>query len=305
MLSCDPTERVDAPKTGRSVAHVLSLEAITRLLEAPWPEGVFGLRDRALLETLYATGGRVSEVVGLDLPALRLDLGVVRLLGKGQKERVVPIGCAAIAAIEAYVSEARPRLLSRARPDEPALFLSRGGRRIDRHAVWRRVRRRARALGITPGPIEGKCGELDASFHPLQVGPGGIERGLSASDIGRKRRPVDLSERIPLLDAGAEIHMHGGDGARNLGSHIDCIARLDLSHRAHQLFHAPHLGMGKAIGWALLRSRDQRCEQRGDDDKQSKDGDAPTPPTPYPKGCGLCTVTDSRAGLLLAHAPLL
>ncbi len=152
LLSCDPTERVDAPKTGRSVAHVLSLEAITRLLEAPWPEGVFGLRDRALLETLYATGGRVSEVVGLDLPALRLDLGVVRLLGKGQKERVVPIGCAAIAAIEAYVSEARPRLLSRARPDEPALFLSRGGRRIDRHAVWRRVRRRARALGITPTP---------------------------------------------------------------------------------------------------------------------------------------------------------
>ncbi|RME71360.1 MAG: tyrosine recombinase XerD [Planctomycetota bacterium] len=151
-LARDPVERVSAPRRSRSLPRVLSAQAVERLLEAPWPQGPLGLRNRALLEMLYATGGRVSEVCGLDLARLQLDLGYVRVRGKGNRERVVPVGRAALAALEEYVAEGRPRLLRPARAGEPALFLSRGGRRLDRHAAWRVVTARARALGIRPVP---------------------------------------------------------------------------------------------------------------------------------------------------------
>jgi integrase/recombinase XerD len=151
-LAKSPLDLVDPPRLGKTVPRVLSNEAVTNLLEAPWPGGALGVRDRAVLELLYATGARVSEVCGLDVATLRLDLGYARVVGKGRKERIVPVGRAAIAAVEEYVVEARPRLLKADRPMEAALFLSRGGRRLDRHAMWRLIVRRAQAIGVRPVP---------------------------------------------------------------------------------------------------------------------------------------------------------
>ncbi|WP_211340956.1 site-specific tyrosine recombinase XerD [Xylanimonas allomyrinae] len=146
LSSQDPAAEVRAPTQLRRLPHALSVDAVTRLLDAAGQgEGPVALRDRALLEMLYSTGGRISEVVGLDVDALGwLDAapgtdpgasGVVRLLGKGDKERVVPVGSYARDALDAYLVRARPALAA-AGTGVPALFLNTRGRRLSRQSAW-------------------------------------------------------------------------------------------------------------------------------------------------------------------------
>jgi integrase/recombinase XerD len=139
---------LESPKLWRRVPQFLAPEEVARLLEEPLAPGPLDLRDHAILEFLYATGARVSEAAGLDLAAVRFDLGYVRLFGKGGKERLVPLGRKAAAAIERYVSASRPRLCAARRAQEGALFLSRRGRRLGREQIWRIVVARCRAAGI-------------------------------------------------------------------------------------------------------------------------------------------------------------
>ncbi|QBQ56255.1 site-specific tyrosine recombinase XerD [Nitrosococcus wardiae] len=142
----DPSERVEAPRLGRPLPESLSEEEVEALLTAPEVNCNLGLRDRAMLETLYATGLRVSELVHLTLPQLNLRQGVVRLSGKGNKERLVPLGEIALSWLERYSREARPELL-KAQVSE-TLFLTRRGSAMTRQAFWYLIKRYARQAGI-------------------------------------------------------------------------------------------------------------------------------------------------------------
>lgn len=137
---------LDSPKLWRRLPEVLSPAEVERLLAAPDTRRPLGLRDKALLEVLYATGARATEVVTLDVDSVHFDYGYVRCIGKGSKERVVPVGRTALAVTRRYLSEARPRLL-RGRAC-PALFVSRCGRRLTRPTVWKVVKKHARLAGI-------------------------------------------------------------------------------------------------------------------------------------------------------------
>lgn len=130
----DPTAKVAAPKTPRKLPDTLTLEQVQRLLEAPPADTPEGLRDRALLELLYATGARVSEAISLDVDDVAHG-DVLRLRGKGSKERVVPLGSYARDAIEAYLTRARPIFSARGKAT-PKLFLGARGASLSRQSAW-------------------------------------------------------------------------------------------------------------------------------------------------------------------------
>ena len=142
----DPAAGLDSPKLPRSLPTSLSEAEVESLLAAPEVATPQGLRDRAMLETLYASGLRVSELVGLKTVQVSLDMGVVRVLGKGAKERLTPLGEEAVAWIERYQREARPPLLGARKSD--ALFVTARGAPMTRQAFWGLVKRHALAAGI-------------------------------------------------------------------------------------------------------------------------------------------------------------
>jgi integrase/recombinase XerD len=142
----DPTVRVRAPRKPRRLPKNLSERDVEALLEAPDVGTPLGLRDRAMLETLYATGLRVSELVGLKLGAISLDAGVVRVLGKGSKERLVPLGDEAVGWLERYLAGPRPALLANAKADHVFVTARRGP--LTRQAFWHLVKRYGAAAGI-------------------------------------------------------------------------------------------------------------------------------------------------------------
>ncbi|MFP4057119.1 MAG: site-specific tyrosine recombinase XerD [Candidatus Brocadiia bacterium] len=140
------TTALDSPKLWRRLPATLGPQEVEALLAQPKADGPLGLRDRAVLEVLYATGARAGEVVSLDVDSIHYDYGYLRCMGKGSKERVVPVAERALAAVRRYALEARPRLLKgRA---AAALFVSRTGARLDRRTVWRLVKKYARQAGI-------------------------------------------------------------------------------------------------------------------------------------------------------------
>jgi integrase/recombinase XerD len=141
-------ELLASPALWERIPHVLSPESVTKLLEAPQPQERFYLRDRALLETLYATGSRASEVVGLKSQDLYLDSGFCKCLGKGSKQRIVPLGRVAVNALRVYLEKQRPGLV-KAAPDAPWVFVSRGGKGLTREMLWVLVRKYARRAGLT------------------------------------------------------------------------------------------------------------------------------------------------------------
>ncbi|RMG50157.1 MAG: site-specific tyrosine recombinase XerD [Gammaproteobacteria bacterium] len=146
-IEADPTAVIDNPRLGRPLPRTLSEEEVERLLDAPEPDTPEGVRDRAMLELLYATGLRVSELVGLTLEQVNLEHGVIRVLGKGSKERLVPVGEEAEEQVRHYLAEARPELL-RGREGTRALFVTRRGGPMTRQAFWYMIKRRARQADI-------------------------------------------------------------------------------------------------------------------------------------------------------------
>jgi len=142
----DPTAAIEAPKLSRGLPKTLSEVDVEALLAAPDVGTDLGLRDRAMLETLYASGLRVSELTRLTIAQVSRDAGVVRVLGKGAKERLVPLGEEALAWIERYLREARPRVLAGRAAD--ALFVTARGAAMSRQAFWYLIGRYARLAGI-------------------------------------------------------------------------------------------------------------------------------------------------------------
>jgi integrase/recombinase XerD len=145
-IKTDPTALIDPPKLGRSLPKSLSEEQVEKLLESPDVKKPLGLRDRAMLETLYATGLRVSELVGLTLSQVSLTQGVVRVIGKGDKERLVPLGEEAISWISRYLAEGRSRLVKSRSTD--ALFTTARGGPMTRQAFWHNLKTHTRKAGI-------------------------------------------------------------------------------------------------------------------------------------------------------------
>ena len=151
LVDINPVLAVSAPKLPQRLPRPLSAEQITALLAAPDLESPQGQRDRAMLEMLYAAGLRVSELLALDLPALDLDQAQVRVLGKGAKERIVLIGCPAVAAMRAYLADGRVRLRASRKTAQggmAAVFLNRFGARLSVSMFTRRLTKYARAAGI-------------------------------------------------------------------------------------------------------------------------------------------------------------
>lgn len=140
-------ELLSSPTLWERIPQVLSPESVDKLLSAPQAGERFYLRDRALLETLYATGCRASEVVGLQLRELYLDSAFCKCLGKGGKQRVVPLGEPALVALRAYLAEQRP-VLVRAVAEAPWVFVSRGGRALTREMLWILVKKYVRRAGL-------------------------------------------------------------------------------------------------------------------------------------------------------------
>jgi integrase/recombinase XerD len=146
-IPLDPTAHLTGPRLGRSLPGTLTTAEVERLLAAPALALPIGLRDRAMLELLYATGLRISELTGLTFTHLSLGQGVVRVVGKGDKERLVPLGEEAIHWLTRYIAEARP-LLIRGQPSE-YLFTGRAGEPLTRQAFWYRIKRYARQAEIS------------------------------------------------------------------------------------------------------------------------------------------------------------
>ncbi|MDH4870654.1 site-specific tyrosine recombinase XerD [Pseudomonas sp. BN515] len=143
----DPTLQVDLPQLGRPLPKSLSEADVEALLEAPDLEDPIGMRDRAMLEVLYACGLRVTELVSLTLEQVNLRQGVLKVFGKGSKERLVPLGEEAIAWIERYQREARPFLLE-GKPSD-VLFPSLRGEQMTRQTFWHRIKHQAQVAGIS------------------------------------------------------------------------------------------------------------------------------------------------------------
>jgi len=146
LTSANPTELVTAPKSLQALPRTLSPREVEKLLTAPCGERWIDVRDRAMLEILYATGLRVSELVGLKLTDLQLDVGYLVAFGKRSKERIVPMGEAAAAAVRTYLAQGRP-LLARDKTT-PFLFLNRSGNGLTRQGFWKIIKRRALESGI-------------------------------------------------------------------------------------------------------------------------------------------------------------
>jgi integrase/recombinase XerD len=147
LIGEDPSIHLESPKIRRSLPGYLRLEDVERLLQQPDQKTALGVRDRAMLEVLYSTGLRVSELVGLRAGDLDNKVGCVRCVGKGDKERIVPVGKKALAMVERYLTEARPQLLGKG-PAVATLFLNRRGRGLSRVGVWKILSGYGRRAGL-------------------------------------------------------------------------------------------------------------------------------------------------------------
>ena len=147
MLETDPSELLETPRAGRPLPDVLSVTEIESIMSAVGPERAFAFRDLAMLEVLYGCGLRVSELCGLRVRDTDLEEGLVRVLGKGSKERLVPLGSDARAALRRYLRELRPRLDRGA--SDGRVFLNRSGRPLSRMGVWKILRLYVERAGIS------------------------------------------------------------------------------------------------------------------------------------------------------------
>ncbi len=146
LIRADVSSYIDTPKLWKKIPDILNFEEAERLMETPDPNKSQGLRDRAILEVMYGTGMRVSEVSNLKVADVNTEVGFVRCFGKGKKERLIPLGKKAIAAIARYTEKVRPKQVKGAGPQE--LFLNRSGKKISRVSLWKLIKGYAKKAKI-------------------------------------------------------------------------------------------------------------------------------------------------------------
>ena len=203
LLGTDPTAGLELPRIGRKLPQVLTLTEVEALLAAPSPQTAAGLRDAAMIELLYATGLRVSELCQLRVADVNLERGVLLATGKGRKQRLVPIGESALALVARYLGEARP---AADRHRSEALFLSRQGGPLTRQAFWKLLRRHALAAGITKTPSPHTLRHSFAT-HLLQRGADlrAVQAMLGHADISTTQIYTHL-DRTQVFEAFRRHH---------------------------------------------------------------------------------------------------
>lgn len=170
LISVDPCINLESPKIRRTLPGYLRLEEVERLLEQPDEKTSLGLRDRAMLEVLYSTGLRVSELISLRVSDLDAKVGCVRCIGKGDKERIVPVGRKALGMVEKYLREARAQLCCKGRSvGSPALFVNRRGGALSRVGVWKILAAYGRRAGLRR-PIKPHMLRHSFATHLLERG---------------------------------------------------------------------------------------------------------------------------------------
>ncbi|MDR2614373.1 MAG: site-specific tyrosine recombinase XerD [Candidatus Accumulibacter sp.] len=198
----DPTLKIAMPVKPARLPKVLSERDVEALLTAPSVDAPLGLRDRAMLETLYATGLRVSELVGLKLHEVSFDMNVVRVFGKGDKERLVPLGEQAVDWLHRYLEEARPELLGGRQTD--ALFVTARAGGMTRQAFWQLVKRYALAADIAPARLSPHVLRHAFATHLLNHGADlrVVQLLLGHSDISTTQIYTHVArERLKTLHA--------------------------------------------------------------------------------------------------------
>ena len=203
----DPTLQIETPKLGRSLPHALTEPEVVALLAAPDVGRDLGRRDRAMLELLYATGLRVSELVSLSVTQLNVQQEVLRVTGKGGKERLVPIGEEALDCIESYLSDVRKRLL-RGRISA-AVFVTQRGHAMTRQAFWYLIKRYARQVGIAR-PISPHTLRHSFATHLLNHGADlrALQMLLGHNDLSTTQIYTHVA-RERLKDLHARHHPRG------------------------------------------------------------------------------------------------
>ncbi|MFA5177240.1 MAG: site-specific tyrosine recombinase XerD [Candidatus Omnitrophota bacterium] len=167
ILKSDPSTLIESPKLWKRVPETLSLNEVEALIAQPNVRDIQGIRDKAILETLYATGMRVSEAVNLKKDNVNLDIGFLRCIGKGSKERVIPLGKKAIASIQRYLEVSRPKFLKD--KESEFLFVSRFGKKISRQSFWKIIKKHAQAARIKK-PIKPHILRHSFATHLLEHG---------------------------------------------------------------------------------------------------------------------------------------
>jgi len=167
ILKDDPSTLIDSPRLWKKIPETLSLNEVEALIAQPDVRNAQGLRDRAILETLYATGMRVSEAVNLRKDNVNLDIGFLRCIGKGNKERVIPLGKKAIVSINKYLEAARGKLLNG--KESEFLFVSRVGKNISRQSFWKILKKYAKLAKIKK-PIKPHILRHSFATHLLEHG---------------------------------------------------------------------------------------------------------------------------------------
>ena len=171
LIKSDPTENLESPKTRRSLPTYLRMDEVERLMAGPNTATPLGLRDRAMLEVLYSSGLRVSELINLRLSDLDGRMGCIRCIGKGDKERLVPVGRKAVEAVEQYLVNARPRLHPPGNENFQSqfLFLARSGQRLSRISIWKIMHDYGIKVGLRGGMTPHKLRHSFAT-HLLERG---------------------------------------------------------------------------------------------------------------------------------------
>jgi len=209
LIANDVTQNIDTPRLWKNLPNTLTYQETDNLLAAPQPETKLGLRDKAMIELMYATGLRVSEVAHLTLANLNLEAGFLRTLGKGSKERIVPVGKTAADWIHRYLAESRPRL-GRNPGSQSDVFLSARGTGMGSKHIWTLIKKYARAAGITKNV---KPHTLRHTFARHLVDNGGdlrvIQEMLGHADISTTQIYVHVDEGR-LKEAHYRFHPRSG-----------------------------------------------------------------------------------------------
>jgi integrase/recombinase XerD len=207
ILDTNPAKLIDLPKSGLKLPDVLDIDQVARLLETPDTKTPIGLRDAAMLELIYAAGLRVSELISLKVASVNLEAGFVRVLGKGTKERIVPIGRRAIQGIQAYIANGRPRQLKQAASHY--LFVARAGRPMTRQGFWKLLRRYALMAGIKQR-VTPHCLRHSFASHLLEGGADlrAVQTMLGHVDIATTQIYTHVAQKR-LIELHRKFHPRG------------------------------------------------------------------------------------------------